>query len=62
MTVEIIEYMKAELVVLTLWLVAIVTSVLVVSNSSDFRYLGPVFAVCAIGSVVAVRRDRTKAP
>lgn len=54
--------MKAELVVLTLWLITIVTSVLVVSNSSDFKILGPVYAVCAIGSVVAVRHERKNPP
>ena len=52
--------MKAELIVLALWLIAIVTSVLVVTDSSDFTYLGPVFAICMIGSVVAVRMERTR--
>ena len=54
--------MKAELIVLALWLVTIVTSVLVISDSSDFRILGPVYAVCAIGSVVAVRHERKNPP
>ena len=50
--------MKSEFIVLILWLIAVTTAVLVIDNAADFKYLGPVFAVCMIGSVVAVRRDR----
>ena len=47
-----------ELVVAVLWGIAAVATAVVTSGSGEFTYLGPVFAVCAIGSVMTVRWSR----
>lgn len=52
--------MKHELAVLALWLIAIVTTMLLVHDPSTFSRLAPVFAVCTIGSVVTVRRAKAR--
>lgn len=49
---------KPEIAVLLLWLIAIVTTFLSVKDTGVFTYLGPVYALCMIGSVVAVKRSR----
>jgi hypothetical protein len=50
-----------ELVVAVLWGIAAVTTAIVTSDTGNFGYLGPVFAICAIGSVLTVRWSRGKA-
>jgi len=50
--------MKTELTVLGLWAIAIAATVLLVGDTGKFTYLGPVYAICAIGSVFTVRRAR----
>jgi uncharacterized membrane protein len=47
--------MKHVLAVLALWLVAIVATIVIVRDAGTLTTLGPVYAVCAIGSVVTVR-------
>lgn len=47
--------MKATVVILLLWVIAIVTTLLVVNDPASFSILGPVYAICMIGSVVTVR-------
>jgi hypothetical protein len=47
--------MKHQLAVLLLWLIAIAVTLLTVRDAHAFSTLGPVFAVCMIGSVVTVR-------
>lgn len=51
--------MKDEFVVLALWAVAVFTTAVVVGDTGKFTYLGPLYAICAIGSVVTVRRARS---
>lgn len=49
---------KPEIAVLLLWLIAIATTFLFVKETGTFTYLGPVYALCMIGSVLAVKRSR----
>lgn len=50
--------MKHELVTAALWAIAIAVTFLMVEDRGVVTRLGPVFAVCAIGSVVNVRAAR----
>lgn len=49
---------KPEIVVLLLWLIATATTFLFVKDTGVFTYLGPVYAICTIGSVVTVKKSR----
>ncbi len=44
-----------ELIVAVLWGIATVATAAVTADTGDFTYLAPVFAICAIGSVMTVR-------
>jgi hypothetical protein len=48
--------MKAPLAVLALWLIALASTFFLVHDRSVFTFLGPIFAICMIGSVTVVRR------
>ena len=48
--------MKYVIATLLLWVIALATTVLVVKDTSASTILGPLFAICMIGSVVIVRR------
>jgi hypothetical protein len=50
--------MKHELVTAALWAIAIVVTFLMIDDRTIITKLGPVFAICAIGSVVNVRAAR----
>ena len=50
--------MRHEFTVLVMWLIAIGGTLAMVTDPGIFTYLGPLYAVCMIGSVVAVRRAR----
>ncbi|MDH3216608.1 MAG: hypothetical protein OEN01_09985 [Candidatus Krumholzibacteria bacterium] len=50
--------MKHEFAILGLWLIAILTTAILTEGNGKFTYLGPVFAICAIGSVITVRRAK----
>jgi hypothetical protein len=39
-----------------LWALAIMSTLVIVADRDVFTYLGPLYAVCMIGSVVAVRK------
>ncbi|MEN8144787.1 MAG: hypothetical protein ABFS14_07530 [Gemmatimonadota bacterium] len=43
------------LVTLFLWMIALVTTVLIVGEPGKLTYLAPVLAMCMIGNIVAVR-------
>lgn len=47
---------RYELANLTLWLIAIVVVLLLTRETGRFTQLGPVLAICAIGSTVNLRR------
>jgi hypothetical protein len=51
--------MKHEFVVLVLWLIAIIATMILTGGDGKFTYLGPVFAICAIGSIITVRLAKT---
>lgn len=48
----------AELVTVVLWGIAALATATVTSDTGQFTYLAPLFAVCAIGSVLTVRWSR----
>ena len=48
--------MKAVLAVLSLWLIAVATTLVLVRDRGVFTFLGPVYAICMIGSVTVVHR------
>lgn len=54
--------MKYTLAVVALWALAIIATVVIVPDRSAFTYLGPLYAVCMIGSVVVVQRASKAAP
>ena len=54
--------MRPEWIVAALWLVAIVSTMLLTTDTGAFTRLGPVLAICMIGSVVTVKRARGKRP
>lgn len=47
--------MKHVVAVLGLWLTAIAGTLAVVKDTGTFTYLGPLYALCMIGSVLTVR-------
>jgi hypothetical protein len=47
--------MKHELAVASLWAIAIAVTVVTVKQEGVFTVLGPVYAICMIGSIVTVR-------
>lgn len=47
--------MKYVAAILGLWTIAIAGTLLLVPDRSVFTYLGPLYAVCMIGSIVVVR-------
>lgn len=47
--------MKATYVNVLLWAIAIITTFLVIKDTGSFTVLGPVYAICMIGSTVTVR-------
>ena len=53
--------MKHELAVLFLWLIAFSTTFFLTREPQVLTHLGPVFAVCMIGSVLTVRAARRRA-
>ena len=48
--------MRPVLAVVALWAIAIATTVVLVPDRGVFTTLGPVYAICMIGSVVTVRK------
>ncbi|MBI4503208.1 MAG: hypothetical protein HY700_18885 [Gemmatimonadetes bacterium] len=53
--------MKHQAAILLLWVIAIVTTFFVVGEMRALTTLGPVYAVCMIGSVITVRAATRKA-
>ena len=47
---------NATFALLALWVIALVTTILVVPDRSVLTVLGPVFAVCTIGSITILRK------
>jgi len=54
--------MKHTLAVAALWVIAIAATIVIVADRSVFSYLGPLYAVCMIGSVVIVKRASARPP
>ncbi|MFQ5706355.1 MAG: hypothetical protein ACE5HO_02845 [bacterium] len=52
--------MKHELATLVLWFIAIVATMLLVREKTLFTYLGPLYAICTIGSLLIVRQARAR--
>jgi hypothetical protein len=47
--------MKHVTIIVILWCIAIVATLLLVEKSV-FSYLGPVYFICMVGSIITVRR------
>jgi hypothetical protein len=43
---------------LALWLIAIIATLFVVNDKGLFTYLGPVYAICMVGSIITLRNAR----
>lgn len=52
--------MKHELATLALWLAAAAATFYFVQGSSAFRYLGPLYFVCMVGSIYILRAAKRK--
>lgn len=52
--------MKYILTITFLWIIAIVTTLLFIDKANPFTYLGPVYWICMVGSIVTVRRALAK--
>jgi hypothetical protein len=48
--------MKYVLAILSLWLIAIAATLILVGETGVFTYLGPLYVICAIGSIITVRQ------
>jgi len=44
-----------EFVILILWVIAILATFFIIKDTGLFAYLGPVYSICMIGSIVTVR-------
>ena len=53
--------MKYILTITFLWIIAIVTTLLLIDTENSFTYLGPVYWICMVGSIVTMRRALTAA-
>lgn len=53
--------MKHELAILALWAISIVATLILLEGTAIFTYLGPVYGMCMIGSVLTVRSARASA-
>lgn len=52
--------MKHELANLALWLLAVISTLLLVHQTDVFTYLGPLYFICMVGSVYLVRSAKRK--
>lgn len=50
--------MKHEIAILLLWVIALLATVFVIRNRALMTLLGPLFAICMIGSISIVRRAK----
>jgi hypothetical protein len=51
--------MKYILTITLLWIIAIVTTLWFIDKENSFTYLGPVYWICMVGSIVTMRRALT---
>lgn len=49
--------MKTIVTIAALWLIAIVATFLITRNTGLFTYLGPLYLICMIGSIVTIRKS-----
>ena len=50
--------MKYDFTIVALWAIAVMATFLIVQETRFLTVLGPLYAVCMIGSVVTVRKAR----
>ena len=51
---------KYEWAILALWLIAVVATLFITGDMEHFTYLGPLYAICMVGSVLIVRKAQQK--
>ena len=49
--------MKTIIAITVLWLIAIAATFFITRDTGLFTYLGPVYLICMIGSIVIVRKS-----
>lgn len=52
--------MKYIITITVLWLIAIVATLLFNGRAGAFTYVGPVYLICMIGSIVTMKKALTK--
>lgn len=52
--------MKYIITITILWLIAIVATLLFVGKADAFNYIGPVYFICMVGSIVTMRKALTR--
>ena len=50
-------FMKTIIAITMLWLIAIAATFFITRDTGLFTYLGPVYFVCMIGSIVIARKN-----
>ena len=53
--------MKYTLTILVLWFIAVVATAVLLRGSGLFTYLGPLYAICMIGSIWTVQKAQKEA-
>ncbi|MBI1746630.1 MAG: hypothetical protein HYR55_08585 [Acidobacteria bacterium] len=54
--------MKYEIAVLGLWAIALFSTLALVKDATIFGHIGPLYAICMMGSVIIVRKARQDRP
>jgi hypothetical protein len=52
--------MKYIITIAVLWLIAIVATLLFIGKADAFTYIGPVYFICLVGSIVTMRKALTR--
>lgn len=52
--------MKYIITITVLWLIAIVTTILFVGKADAFNYIGPVYFICMVGSIITMKKALAK--
>lgn len=52
--------MKYLITITVLWLIAIVTTISFVGKTDAFNYVGPVYFICMVGSIITMKKALIK--
>lgn len=51
---------KHELIIILLWLLAVVPTLMLIRETGLFTYLGPLYFICMVGTVLVVRSAKRR--